>query len=307
MDIVNLKHFLAIIDNKSFSKAALEENISQSSLSKHIMNLERELQVTLFDRNTHKLQLTEAGQIFASYAENFLMQYNLMMNSLDNYRNYEINVLRIMSMPILHLYDISEMILAFRKNHPMDFLQIIETMEETIISAMERQTVDVAIVRQTTFPQKSNHSLYNLIYDELYLVCSTRHRFARSEELEFSDITNEHFILLTPSILDFLAKLIEKHDVHINFERNSTLLRTEQDIEKHLHENLSVMLLSGAAAEKFAENPNLVAIRFKEHISFALTLAIDSRNQSRLVQDFIEHAFRYFEERGSAMPRILNE
>lgn len=68
MNFNQLKYFVAIVEQGSFWAAALEEYISQSSLSKQIKTLENELGVVLFNRSGNKITLTEAGQCFYEYA-----------------------------------------------------------------------------------------------------------------------------------------------------------------------------------------------------------------------------------------------
>ena len=62
MDIQTLIYFVDIAEQHSFSAAAESQNISQSSLSKAIMRLENELNVHLFDRKKHPIELTPAGE-----------------------------------------------------------------------------------------------------------------------------------------------------------------------------------------------------------------------------------------------------
>lgn len=64
MNFNQLRYFVAIVKHGSFWSAALEEYISQSSLSKQIKALETELGVVLFNRTGNKITLTEAGQCF---------------------------------------------------------------------------------------------------------------------------------------------------------------------------------------------------------------------------------------------------
>ena len=68
MEIRQIQYFLSIVDTGSFSAAADEHYISQSSLSKMIIALEKELTVTLFDRSKRKVSLTEAGEAFLRHA-----------------------------------------------------------------------------------------------------------------------------------------------------------------------------------------------------------------------------------------------
>lgn len=62
MTIEQLQYFLAIATYHTFSQAALELNMTQSSLSKHIIKLEQELDVKLLDRTHRQISLTIYGQ-----------------------------------------------------------------------------------------------------------------------------------------------------------------------------------------------------------------------------------------------------
>src|SRR6202790_2828543 len=62
MELRQLEHFVAIAEEGSFTKAARRLNYVQSALSVSVQALERELSVRLFDRTTHRVTLTGAGQ-----------------------------------------------------------------------------------------------------------------------------------------------------------------------------------------------------------------------------------------------------
>ena len=64
MTFEQLNDVIAVVENETFLEAAESRNISQSTLSKKIMKLERELDITLFDRSRRKASLTEAGSVF---------------------------------------------------------------------------------------------------------------------------------------------------------------------------------------------------------------------------------------------------
>ena len=68
MDIKQVEYFISIVEAGSFSLAAEELYISQSSLSKQIMALEKGLGIKLLDRSARKIALTEAGKIFHKHA-----------------------------------------------------------------------------------------------------------------------------------------------------------------------------------------------------------------------------------------------
>jgi LysR family transcriptional regulator, transcription activator of glutamate synthase operon len=63
-----IKEFITLADTMEYMVAAQKLSISQTSLSKHIMHLESELGVLLFNRTTRKMELSEFGAVLLPYA-----------------------------------------------------------------------------------------------------------------------------------------------------------------------------------------------------------------------------------------------
>ncbi|MTJ12263.1 LysR family transcriptional regulator [Anabaena sp. UHCC 0187] len=68
MELRHLKYFVVVAENLNFSRAATQLYISQPALSRQIKNLEDELSVILFVRQSDGLKLTEAGKFFLEQA-----------------------------------------------------------------------------------------------------------------------------------------------------------------------------------------------------------------------------------------------
>lgn len=64
MNSTQIKCFLSLAKTLNFTKSAQNMYLSQSTVSKNIKNLEKEIQVKLFERDYHKIYLTEKGKIF---------------------------------------------------------------------------------------------------------------------------------------------------------------------------------------------------------------------------------------------------
>ena len=78
MRIEWLKGFIAVVDNKSFSRAAEQLYLTQSALSKQIAEAERETGRQLLHRTTRAVEVTEAGRLFYRRAERIMKEWEAL-------------------------------------------------------------------------------------------------------------------------------------------------------------------------------------------------------------------------------------
>ena len=76
MNITVLRHFVELSETLHFGRASARANISTSALSRHIRQLEAELNVALFDRDNRSVELTAAGHRFQRYARDAVQQWD---------------------------------------------------------------------------------------------------------------------------------------------------------------------------------------------------------------------------------------
>src|SRR5512137_2591980 len=100
MEIRQIQYFLSIVDTGSFSAAADEHYISQSSLSKMIISLEKELGVQLFDRSKRRVSLTEAGNAFLKHARLLNAENKSLLIEMDGYKS-EADTFSVAAIPVL--------------------------------------------------------------------------------------------------------------------------------------------------------------------------------------------------------------
>ncbi|MCR5757974.1 MAG: LysR family transcriptional regulator [Selenomonas sp.] len=195
MDIEQIKYFLAVYDCKQMTLAAESLFISQSSLSKHIGQLEKEVGVSLFDRSGRTLHVTSAGMDFEVFAREAVAKHDAIIRRLQNGLDGQKCSLTIGTIPILAQYDIHKKILAFHQENPQIQLNFIEEKGDYVLKLLDDGLVDLAIVR-TELLDGESYKAIELAQDELVLVLSTRHRLARIENVDLGDLTAEDFFLL---------------------------------------------------------------------------------------------------------------
>lgn len=84
MEIWQLRCFIALADTLSFSRAAESLYLSQSALSRRISDLEKELGIPLFTRNTRRVELTESGKALQTAAKDIISRWEKVVPTLHD-------------------------------------------------------------------------------------------------------------------------------------------------------------------------------------------------------------------------------
>ena len=118
MNTRQLQHAILLSQTLNFSQAAEQLGISQPSLSKQILSLERELGVKLFDRDHSPLKLTPAGAYFIPKAQEMLYQETQLYKAMAQYESGEQGRLVIGVTPFRSLYLMPELVKKVKARFP---------------------------------------------------------------------------------------------------------------------------------------------------------------------------------------------
>ena len=113
-----LKLVMQLAKTRSFSQAAEKLGISQPALSKQIQNLEKELGLRLFQRDSIPLSLTPAGEQFVTYAQEVLYKEDQLLRTIERFRSGEAGRLDIGISPFRSLYLMPRIIRKFQAKYP---------------------------------------------------------------------------------------------------------------------------------------------------------------------------------------------
>src|SRR5262249_4703102 len=119
MELRQLRHFVAVAEEKNFSKAARRVNIVQSGLSSSIRSLEQELGLPLLLRTTRRVELTEAGRVFLAEVRRVQAAVQGARDALESVRGMVRGTVHIGTMQKLApLFDLPGALARFRTEHP---------------------------------------------------------------------------------------------------------------------------------------------------------------------------------------------
>ena len=285
MTFEQLSYFIAIVENDTFFDAACEMNISQSSLSKQIMKLEKELDLTLFDRTTRSATLTQAGEFFYNESKQLIEHYKLTLENIQIFKSLHENKLHIAVLPIQTQYNLNALFNSFRKENPDIELQITEVEDDRLIEGISKNEYDLIIARETMF-DKSKFKTYPLAKDELIVAISSEHKLSQRDKLTFDDIKNENFILMNPytSIYQLCINKLKENNIDANIIRTA---RTESIIGS-VAINEGISLLPKSNFEVFHQK-NINTISLKPQIALSVVLAKHKKTASNIaIKEFIK-------------------
>src|SRR5579859_1285934 len=109
----HIRYFLAVAEQRSFTRAADALHVSQPTLSQQIRQLEETLGVQLFDRSGRTVQLTEFGEVYARHARAALHELDTGQRALHDVADLGSGSLRLAMMPTFAAYLSGSLIDAF--------------------------------------------------------------------------------------------------------------------------------------------------------------------------------------------------
>jgi DNA-binding transcriptional LysR family regulator len=198
MDFRQLRYFVAVAEELSFSGAARRLHISQPPLSMQVKSLETELGAALFNRNNRHVELTEAGTLFLEQARRALLHLERAGDVVRQAVKGEAGEIRIAftaSVPMFEAFP--RIVQDFRGRHPAAKADLIHMSTGQQLQALADKTIDVGFLRPSIlFCPPPNIRVLNLWSDRLVAVLPVSHRLAQKQSpLPVAALSAEPFIL----------------------------------------------------------------------------------------------------------------
>lgn len=138
--------FIAAARHLNFTRAAKELNISQPAVSKNIHELEVQAGRNLFERNGHRLALSETGQMLLGHALRLTSVYEEMNTELEMLDGVLAGELRLGASTTLSNYILPQILTAFHMSYPKVGLKIFHGNSRDIEGLLSKKIIDLGIV-----------------------------------------------------------------------------------------------------------------------------------------------------------------
>ncbi|MBE9189493.1 LysR family transcriptional regulator [Gloeocapsopsis crepidinum LEGE 06123] len=298
-----LRILKAIAAEGSFKRAADSLYVSQPAVSLQVQNLERQLDVPLFDRGGRRAQLTEAGYLLLSYGEKILTLCQETCRAIEDLQNLQGGTLIVGASQTTGTYLLPRMIGLFRKQYPDVAVQLhVHSTRRTAWSVANGQ-VDLAIIGGEV-PSELQDSLEIIPYaeDELALILPMSHPFAKLDTIYKDDLYKLQFIALDSqsTIRKVIDQVLTRCDIDTRRLKIEMELNSIEAIKNAVQSGLGAAFVSITAIAKELQMGGLHCANI-EGVVVKRTLSVivnPNRYRSKAAEAFINEILPQFAKPG---------
>ncbi|MGA9039440.1 MAG: LysR family transcriptional regulator [Terriglobales bacterium] len=284
MDLAQLEVFLAVAQERRFSRAADKLHRTQSAVSQTIHKLEEEIGEPLFDRSSREGLLTDAGRVLQEYAERLLNLRSNAQEALVELRELHKGTLAIAANEFTALY-LLPVLAEFRRLHPMIRVMVNRALGSHIPDDVLQHNSELGVL--TYHPEESQLASVVVYLDELILVVPPKHSLANETEVSIRQLGAESFVahIVSSPYREKVIQAFKRHKtpLHMDIE-----LPTLQAIKRFVAMGNGVAFLPEISVETELARGELVRIAVKE-FKFHRKLRLVYRKSASL-----SHAARAF-------------
>lgn len=247
----------------SITKTAKKMHLSQPSVSIQIKDLEDSLNVRLFDRINRKITLTDAGKVFFEYSERLLSLIDEIDAVMNEFSSGDVGRLVLGASSTVGIYVLPRFLGEFKELYPKAEIALhIQNRQEAVEQCVAGE-LDFAFMQDP--PKHPDLQSEFFMKDELVIVCSPKHRWAKMGHLTMKMLSSEPEPMIlreegsgTRGIIEYVLK-------RYGIERKVTMeLSSSEGIKRAVEANLGVAVLSKNVIASEIKNKTLVALPIKD-------------------------------------------
>ncbi len=229
MNIETLKVFCDIVHFHSFSRAADENEISQSAVSQSLNQIEKTLGVSLINRKIRPFQLTAEGEAYYAGVKDLVARYYAVENEVKNLKGGVKGEVRVAAIYSVGLAEISNYVQQFTWKHPGSSVKLSFLHPDRVYESVLSGEADFGMI---SYPEKRREIAALPWKDEpLTVVAAPGQLHSKDGKFRLQDLNGQRFIAFDKDLL--IQKEIERYldkqgvevDVAMSFDNVETIKR----------------------------------------------------------------------------------
>lgn len=198
MELRQLERFLAVAEDRSFTRAASRLHVVQSALTTSIRLLEEELGTKLFARSTRHVRLSESGAAFLVEVQRTLAALQSARDAVSAVEGLLRGTLTIGIMQrFVSRVDLPFLLGRFRAEYPGVQLKLVQDGSSTLMEGIHAGRLDLAVLGLTG-PAPEGVVTTLLLREPLFIAFPPNHPLASRRRIAFQDLSEENFVDLQP-------------------------------------------------------------------------------------------------------------
>jgi DNA-binding transcriptional LysR family regulator len=267
MELRQLKAFVAVAREHSFTRAAEQLRVAQPAVSIAVAKLEQELEQILFIRQGKQVTLTAEGEVFQRHAARILADCAAAGTEMAELKGLQRGEVRIGIPPMMSSYYFPRVIRDFRICYPRLQLSVYGEGAARIQRMIVQGDIDMGVIAGSNIPQDLKSRRF--LREEIVACVPAGHPLARRESLRFAEFLEEPLVLFKQGY--YMRELID--------ERMRGSVRTPQVVfETNLFSLVRSLIREGVGVSTLlrmvvTDEPNLVAVSFDPPLYLDLHIA----------------------------------
>jgi DNA-binding transcriptional LysR family regulator len=264
MDDHKLKVFCTVAETKSFSKASEIIRLTQPAVSLQIQALEEVYGTKLFNRSGCIITLTKAGELLYKYAKEINSLYTAAEKEMGDFTGLVKGVVTLGASTTIGNYVLPSVISEFRRKFPKVTMHLVTGNTKSVVDYLNAGGIDIALVEGDVKKQKL--IVEKLIPDEMVLIMSSHHPWAKRNNISVFDIVKESFIFREEGsgTRQMIEKYFVKHGISPQSIKIAFIMGSTEAIKGAVEEGLGLSIVSRWAAKKECRYGSLKTATFKE-------------------------------------------
>jgi len=195
MTIEQMREFVILAEERNYLVAADMLYSTQTTLSRHIMAMEKELGFTLFSRTTKRIELTQEGSRFLVYARRAVKLQDDYMAEIEWAKRSMSESLIVGYNALVTFYHFTEKLTQFMTDLPKIAIKIVEDETDQLIKAVMNGSCDIAFIQEDPFHPIENLDKLYIASDTMVAVLPSGHRLAEADALELNELQDDSFAI----------------------------------------------------------------------------------------------------------------